>query len=70
MSSKSGVALLRKDLTRLTVENRELRETVSRLETMRSGMVAVLKVEIDRPRPETAERDRRVDKYGNAHVPS
>ena len=33
-------------------------------------MVAVLKAEIDRPRLETAERDRMMNKYGNAHVPS
>ena len=52
MSRKSGVALLREDLTGLAVESRELRETVSRLETMRGGMVVVLKAEIDRLRLE------------------
>ena len=70
MSTKSEATLLREELTRLAVENRELRETVSRLEAVHDKMVAALKAEIDRLILEIAERDRRLAKYENAHVPS
>ena len=70
MSTKSEAVLLREELTRLAVENRELRETVSRLEAVHGGMVVVLKAEIDRLILEIAERDKRMAKYENAHVPS
>ncbi len=70
MSTKSEATLLREELTRLAVENRELRETVSRLEAVHNKMVAALKAEIDRLILEIAERDRRLAKYENAHVPS
>ena len=70
MSHKSDIVLLREELTRLAVENRELRETVCRLEAVHGGTVAALKAEIDRLILEIAERDRRLAKYENAHVPS
>ena len=70
MSRKSETALLREELARLAVENRELRDMVSRLEAASSGRVAALEAENDRLRLEIAERDRRMGKYENAHVTS
>ena len=70
MSRKSETAILREELARLAVENRELREMVSRLEAASSGRVAALEAENDRLRLEIAERDRRMGKYENAHAPS
>ena len=43
---------------------------VSRLEAASGGRVAALEAENDRLRLEIAERDRRMAKYENAHVPS
>ena len=70
MSRKSETALLREELARLAVENRELREMVSRLEAASGGRVAALEAENDRLRLEIAERDRRIGKYENAHASS
>ncbi|MBI1658992.1 MAG: transposase, partial [Thaumarchaeota archaeon] len=70
MSRKSETALLREELARMAVENRELREMVSRLEAASSRRIAALAAENDRLRLEIAERDRRMGKYENAHAPS
>ena len=70
MGRKSETALLRGELARLAVENRELREMVFRLEAASSRRVAALEAENDRLRLEIAERDRRMAKYENAHASS
>ena len=70
MGCKSETALLRGELARLAVENRGLREMMSRLEAASSGRVAALEAENDRLRLEIAERDMRMAKYENAHASS
>ncbi|MCE2508380.1 MAG: hypothetical protein J4G04_03645, partial [Nitrosopumilaceae archaeon] len=69
MSRKSETALLREELARLAVENRDLHRMVSGLEATFGGRVAALEAENDRLRLEMAERDGRMAKYENAHAP-
>ena len=64
------MALLRKELTKVTVENRDLQRSVARLEAVFSKKVEILEAENDRLRLEIAERDRRLALYENSNAPS
>ena len=70
MVSKSEMALLRRELTKVTAEYRDLQRSVARLEAAFSKKVEILEAEIDWLRLEIAERDRRLARYENPNAPS
>ena len=70
MVSKSEMALLRRELAKVTTEYRDLQRSVDRLEAAFSKKVEILEAEIDWLRLEIAERDRRLARYENPNAPS
>ena len=70
MVSKSEMALLRKELAKVTTEYRDLQRSVARLEAAFSKKVESLEAENDWRRLEIAERDRRLARYENPNAPS